>query len=862
MDRKSFLGGLLLLLLVPTLVLVGFAVYVYGTNARPQPGPVQTTVHPQVVWPWQEAVDLITVRGDLKLEEAPPPKPVDMVFLIDVSGSMTDSLPAMRDAAYRVAKELAAGQPGRVRFSLIRFDTEAEITTGWTGDPEILRAGLERLERFTGQNDTRMAFVRLDGVLRQVRPGAVSAAVFYTDGYLDACGTCLFRPAMSEKEITEAAKGLRKRGVQLYSVGLPSADSHPLMVQVTGSADRVFDPGSVSDLGRAFRSVANEVLGVPASGGLITHRLDGRHFSAPLEGTAWTRGLGGSLQLELGDIPDSTATYWHPLIPHSAGLWRVGLEPPRLTYLDKATGVPVEAMAVRRPALLVITWFTLFLGALPALLWVIAHRPRKPKPYFETFDPRMTPTLRQPRPPARLPALPVPHGARHGVLPTLFVGLGGAGRWALEAVRADLAQGHLGESGQPYRFLWIDFDRQEAEGGEPPFGPWEGYPIERLIAPPEVSRIGAYLPEPGAVPDPWSWFDAERYRDTPRDDLNLAKGSRGDRALARLALFRWLERGGVAPELAQACQDVAAFPSADGTWQAVVLASRDGGVGSGCFLDLGRLLQRLGRDLQARGREFAPEVVGILCDSPEQAKPENREALALEIQSATRAGGYPAHTVYVAGDPLLDRTETETPYHWICSISGADKASVAGQCGELASLLVERRPRREIVEAAGYAAAGAGRVAAVQAYGVHVLPTLVQEQVQIDLLLRILGPDVLLDIQPAPGGGFVPAELSEESAAGLLAAWASDEVPDTPLQVLLAAAASGESSRLKDLLERSSVPDGDWWAAALRTSAGRRLHGRRSDPSVPWRRGWMPGEAMAVLRLLEGRLAGIAGRAA
>ena len=48
-------------------------------------------------------------------------------------------------------------------------------------------------------------------------------------------------------------------------------------------------------------------------------------------------------------------------------------------------------------------------------------------------------------------------------IPTLFVGLGGAGRRALHAIRADLKQAHLGASAQPYSFLWIDTDAQEAE---------------------------------------------------------------------------------------------------------------------------------------------------------------------------------------------------------------------------------------------------------------------------------------------------------------------------------------------------------------------------------------------------------------
>src|ERR1700759_5450849 len=146
-NRKKFLKGLLILLLSPLAVLALFAAYVYWANSRPQTGQLQTRVQPQVVLPGAEATYYFKFTGEERKPNASPPT-VDIVFLIDVSGSMTSSLPAMADAAHRVAQELSS-EKGRIRFALIRFDTEAEITTPWTEDPEELFSGLKRLEAFT-----------------------------------------------------------------------------------------------------------------------------------------------------------------------------------------------------------------------------------------------------------------------------------------------------------------------------------------------------------------------------------------------------------------------------------------------------------------------------------------------------------------------------------------------------------------------------------------------------------------------------------------------------------------------------------------------------------------------------------------
>lgn len=849
--RRQYLKGLLVLLLSPLLVLAALYAYVRARNMAAQPGMLRTSVDPQAVFPWnREAAYLITFDGAAPEKPSAAPPPIDIAFLIDVSGSMTSSLPAMAQAAHRVTTDLAAGNPGFIRFALVRFDTESEITTDWTADPEELYAGLKGLRQFTGGNDSRRAFEDLDRLLGRARPQAKKVVVFYTDGGLDVCNGCPREP-MSKEEMKEEAQKLRDGGVEIYSVGLPGADTEGLMVELTGSPAQVFDPVSTDDLVANFRSVAEGAVGATGGGAQLSHRLDGRHFAAPLEGTEWTVDRAGSLNRTVGQLPTAPTTFSHPLVPLSSGVWRVGVEPPRLTFAGE-DGRLRRLDARHRPLMLVVGWVPLLLGLLPALVWSL-YGLRRPPSVVEREA--LVPLPPRARPPTPLPALPNVRDEREAPIPTLFVGLGGAGRAALHAVRAELKQAHMGREGQPYRFLWIDLDSTEADGVTP-FDEWNSYPVEELLAPADVYRLGPHIPMPGQTPEHLKWFDAQRYDNAPGENLNLSEGAKGDRMLARLALFRWL---GEKPEplaaLSERCAELSDFVSSDGTRQVVVFASRDGGTGSGWFLDFGRLLRRITRRRQQVGEvEFVPELVGVLCDSPERVRPENRAALEMEITSSALSGAFPQRVSYAPGGDalLLDQSDTEAPYNWVFSTSGAAAAQVAVQCGEFGAVLAERHPRAALLKEAD--SLGQRRVVSVLTHAVHVLPTRLYEQVSCELFLRLVGSDILLDIRPSADGGFAPRAVSDDAAAQHLSDWAKGERPGTAWQMLLAAAA--DEALLPRYLKavQQSTADADSFTGALANSLSRRLRGHRDPDGAQWHRDWMPGDAVATLRLLGQRL--------
>lgn len=871
MDRtRRFWLGLVILLLAPLLVLAAFALYVYVANSRPQSGELQTKVSPQVVMPWSEAVYYMDFAGfkptptPVPVPTAtptptpvPPPSVIDMVFIVDESSSMTSSIGAMANAAHSLVQDLANERRGRIRYAAIRFDIVAQTQTDWTDKPEKLIEGLNAVAQAPNGRGTDgfVAFAKLNEVLATARPNADKVAIFYTDGEM-YCPTC------GDQLIEEARKLRDGQKVDFYSVGLPFKGSDPIMTEITADPYRVFDPLNTTELARMFQEIKVAVVQQPTnsgspgssatkptrdSSGQLSHIVDGRHFATPLGGTNWMLSS-GALNLPIRPVPEAATTFAHPLVPLSAGLWRVGVEPPRLVFFDKA-GQRHQVSAQRRPLLLKVTYFTLFLMLLPGLLWTAVNllpRKRKTKDKIMEWE---APVITPPTLPEPLPLLPRLTLQRLSPVPTLFVGLGGAGRRALHAIRADLKQAHLGMAGQPYSFLWIDTDTQE-EKRPLPFEDWSDYKIQSMIAPPGVFQLEGRLPAHGNVEEHLQWFNSYTYRDASGPRLKLADGAKGERPLARFALFRWLSQtNGILPTLVEHVNRLADFKADDGMRQIVIVGSADGGVGGGWFLDFGRLFQRIPRNHEEL--DALPDVIGILCQDPKRRHPENEKALSLEIDTAQTARKFPQRVAYSVGDKLLDQVDNQSPYHWIFSVSAGNEESVAAQCGELVSVMVERQPRAKLLDNAQ--SVSASPVVAADGYSAHVLPTLIFDQVKCELFLRILGPDILLDVVPDVQGGLKPQSVPSNRAFDLLYNWSQLE-ENGPLQLLLTAARDPNAlpAFVTSMQARSSERR-DWFSKAFATSLTKRLQGHPVGDGG-WDRDCKPAEAVAMLRLLSSQL--------
>src|SRR5688572_29036578 len=268
--RRRFWLGLIVLLLAPLLVLGAFAVYVYTANSQPQIGELKTKISPQVVMPWSEAVYYMEYAGFKPTPTpapvptatpsptptptptpVPSPSPIDMVFIVDESSSMISSIGTMANAAQTVVQDLANERRGRIRYAAIRFDVLAQTQTDWTEKPETLVDGLNAVAQNPQARGTdgRVAFMKLEELLITARPNADKVVIFYTDGQIYSCLTCA-------DEILEQARKLREgQQVEFYSVGVPYQGSDPLMIEITGDPDRVFDPLNPTALAQMFQEL-------------------------------------------------------------------------------------------------------------------------------------------------------------------------------------------------------------------------------------------------------------------------------------------------------------------------------------------------------------------------------------------------------------------------------------------------------------------------------------------------------------------------------------------------------------------------------------------------------------------------------
>ncbi len=891
MNFKTFLIGLLILLVTPLLVVGGFWAYTHWHNQQPQKGLLQCAVAPEMVWTEEPTTYTMTFLGDTLSRPANLPlKPLDMIFVVDVSPSMGQIFPDMATAAQTVAKNM---QPNNVRFALISFHQDADIKVSWTTDPNALYKGLSELQVVSGSGtDGRSVFPYLDELLTAAQPDANKVIVFYTDGIIFQDDKLHTSPSLGhspsegdihsseDHSIADNAEALRNQDIKIFvlmppqSQGFDAADS---MVLLTGDSNQVFRlegrQNLEHQLEKRFQAVAETAIGTYAGGADIEHRLDGKNFSVPNQNTVGE--INSTWQIEnpagatqpvavfkqhLCYLPFKRDDYKHTLIPHSTGLWEVGLAPPEMVYTSLQNQTQTEKCE-RRPLLLVLSpW--LFLFWLPALFWLLYYVFQLLRKITVAKREYLAPPIYPMSSPAPLPA-PVLPPTRSILVPTLFIGLGGTGRQALYTIRNTLAHhaDNTSALGPQIRFLWLDVGVGEQESKMPFMEAENLIPIREMVAPMTIRQVAQYLPTvQQPLPDHLTWFNPQEYLDAPRATLDLSRGSGGRRALARLALFQWLstssELGNVLKEEMEA---LLKYESVDGQRQIVLLADRAGGVGSGWMIDIARLLRRLTRPtiletptVLENLRNLVSEIVGVLCGNsgsrPTLQQQRNSQALLKELETAQKVGAFPQRVAYSNGtDDWLDRVDHESPFNWLFSVSGSSLEEMAMQSAELSAVLVERLPRWTLL----HHRLNQGQLLSAQANSVRVMPLWNYQWVKHEILWQILGPEVLLDLQPTTAAKtqWEVVSLSENQVEKLLSQWVASEPKGTPWQLLLNATLNQDSLRLLlTIVAERGHPERVWFQRAFVDSLSRQLRGSRATGR------WLPGEAVAVLRLLANRL--------
>lgn len=132
----------------------------------------------------------LSVTGDT--EQSSSAKPVDVVFVVDVSSSMNDKvdgwfgksrMKAAHDAVEALANELLTGENAnkQIQVSVVTFGTNAQVATGFTSDPSVV-ANAVPTEAEEDQGTNWEDGLRLANAQASGREGAEKHIVFLSDG--------------------------------------------------------------------------------------------------------------------------------------------------------------------------------------------------------------------------------------------------------------------------------------------------------------------------------------------------------------------------------------------------------------------------------------------------------------------------------------------------------------------------------------------------------------------------------------------------------------------------------------------------------------------------------------------------------
>lgn len=133
----------------------------------------------------------LSVTGDT--EQSSSAKPVDVVFVVDVSSSMNDKavsgwrgksrMKAAHDAAATLANSLLTGENAnkQIQVSVVTFGTNAQVATGFTSDPNVV-ANAVPTEAEEDQGTNWEGGLRLANAQTSGREGAEKHVVFLSDG--------------------------------------------------------------------------------------------------------------------------------------------------------------------------------------------------------------------------------------------------------------------------------------------------------------------------------------------------------------------------------------------------------------------------------------------------------------------------------------------------------------------------------------------------------------------------------------------------------------------------------------------------------------------------------------------------------
>lgn len=171
--------------------------------------------------------------------------PVDLMLLLDVSGSISSSdLSQAKNASLRLVNEMI--DLSVHRMGIISFDSYAHLLCHLTHDNNQLKRVIDNVRYTGGSTDMVDAFQKSENELR----GSVNEKIvlMMTDGYPDNRETTL-----------EITRKLTRQGFQIYAIGVGRGIAPNFLKQMAGNKNALAID-SMSKLADAFKSVMNSIM--------------------------------------------------------------------------------------------------------------------------------------------------------------------------------------------------------------------------------------------------------------------------------------------------------------------------------------------------------------------------------------------------------------------------------------------------------------------------------------------------------------------------------------------------------------------------------------------------------------------------
>jgi Mg-chelatase subunit ChlD len=259
-------------------------------------------------------------------------RPVDIVLVVDQSGSMDDQIDAAIDAAIRLLSRAGLSQ---TRAAVVAFDSAAYEIQPLSADlTETVRHLLSiPVDSDAGGTNLVAGLERaLETLMATGDPNHERAIVLLTDGGHND-------PSVPESELEPVVQSIREEGLTLYTIGLgPSADVQTLERIATDGSHYYYAPGA-TDLAEIYDRISQRLLSVILLERAVTIDVLPSNMSyLPGSGTPVEPAydpVARTLRWDYRDLDETGFQVGYRIRPLETGSWPTNLEA-AVSYEDEA----------------------------------------------------------------------------------------------------------------------------------------------------------------------------------------------------------------------------------------------------------------------------------------------------------------------------------------------------------------------------------------------------------------------------------------------------------------------------------------------------------------------------------------------